>query len=183
MVHIFSPKPPNRRVRFVAAPVLVLALAVLGGCASVPPPDGQLNQAQAQLQVARDAGAADYAPMDLGFARDKFQQAQNAMASRKYDVAAELADESRADAEVATAKARLGAARAQINAKSDENGRLRSQLSEAQAEAQQQAAQSLTPPPSNTQESEMVLPSPATDAPAGSATTPTPPSDNSGGQP
>ncbi len=76
-----------------------------------------MNMAQTQLQMARDAGAADYAPVDLGFAQDKFQQAQGAMAERKYADAASLAEESRADAELAQAKARLGAARAQIQSK------------------------------------------------------------------
>jgi hypothetical protein len=182
MVHIFSPKPPNKRLRFVSAPLLVLALAMLHGCASVPPPDGQLNQAQAQVRAARDAGAADYAPVDLGFAQDKFQQAQNAMSSRKYELASELADEARADAEVASAKARLGAARAKISAKSQENDQLRSQLAQATAESQQQAQQSMTPAPSNVEETEMTLPAPtdATSAPApAEGTQPL----NSGGQP
>ena len=106
----------------VATAALVLALA---GCATVPPPDNSMNQAQAQLQAARDADAADYAPVDLGFAQDKFQQAQMAMAARKYANAADLAEESRADAELARAKARLAAARSQIQSKVQENTRLR----------------------------------------------------------
>ncbi|MFC5742875.1 DUF4398 domain-containing protein [Dyella tabacisoli] len=87
-----------------------------------------MNQAQMQLRAARDAGAADYAPVDLGLAQNRFQQAQAAMASRKYEDAANLADEARADAELARAKARLGAARAQIQAKTEDNNRLREQL-------------------------------------------------------
>ena len=112
---------------------LILAL-LLAACASVPPPNDSMNMAQTQLQMARDAGAADYAPVDLGFAQDKFQQAQSAMAERQYADAASLAEESRADAELAQAKARLGAARAQIQSKVQENSRLRAQ-GEAAAEA------------------------------------------------
>ncbi len=116
---------PGRRLRALGA-VLALSLALtLAGCASVPPPNDSMNLAQAKLQAARDAGAADYAPVDLGFAQDKFQQAQTAMAERKYADAANLAEESRADAELASAKARLGAARAQIQRKVQENTRLR----------------------------------------------------------
>lgn len=126
MVHIFfQPARASRRL-FAMATALGVAL-IIGGCASVPPPDNAMNLAQNQLQAARDADAADYAPVDLGFAQDKFQQAQNAMAQRKYADAANLADESRADAELARAKARLGAARAQIQAKVQENARLRQQ--------------------------------------------------------
>ena len=66
-------------------------------------------------------------PVDLGFAQNKFQQAQAAMASGNYADAANLAEESRADAELAQAKARLGAARAQIQNKVQENSRLRAQ--------------------------------------------------------
>lgn len=182
MVHIFSPKSLNRRLRFVSAPLLVLTLAMLHGCASVPPPDGQLNQAQSRVRAARDAGAADYAPVDLGFAQDKFQQAQTAMAARKYEVAAELADEAGADADVASAKARLGAARAKISAKSDENARLRSQLAQATAESQQQAQQSMTPAPSNVEETEMTLPAPTDATGAPPPNEGTQPLNNNGGQ-
>jgi len=135
MVHIFSPLTGRSRRFRTAVSTLALAtvMATLAGCASVPPPDGSMNLAQSQLQAARDAGAADYAPVDLGFAQNKFQQAQSAMASRKYDVAGELADEARADAELARAKARLAAARAQIQQKSDDNEHLRQQIEQAHA--------------------------------------------------
>lgn len=134
-MYIFSPLAGSpRRIRTAMA-ILVLALA-LTGCATVPPPNDSMNLAQTQLQMARDAGAADYAPVDLGFAQDKFQLAQTAMAERKYADAASLAEESRADAELAQAKARLGAARAQIQRKVQENTRLRQQGEQAAAAAQ-----------------------------------------------
>ncbi len=145
-MHIFSPKPGfSGRARHAAAAVtLTLALA---GCASVPPPNGSMTMAQNQLQAARDAGAADYAPVDLGFAQDKFQQAQSSMAQRDYADAATLADESRADAELAGAKARLGAARAQIEAKMQENTQLRRQADQAAvaADHEQQSAPMTAP--------------------------------------
>ncbi|KRE84574.1 hypothetical protein ASG75_11775 [Rhodanobacter sp. Soil772] len=138
-MYIFSPPAGSpRRIRTAMA-VLVLTLA-LAGCASVPPPNDSMNQAQNRLQMARDAGAADYAPVDLGFAQDKFQLAQAAMAERKYADAANLAEESRADAELAQAKARLGAARAQIQSKVQENTRLRQQGEQAAGAGQTQDA-------------------------------------------
>ncbi|TBR40377.1 MULTISPECIES: DUF4398 domain-containing protein [Dyella] len=143
MVHIFFPSNGRSQGARKAVSTLVLALVLgsLGGCASVPPPDTAMNQAQTQLQAARDAGAADYAPVDLGFAQNKFQQAQSAMASRDYDVAASLAEEAQADAELARAKARLGAARAQIQAKTDANNQLREQIEETLNQQEQQAQQ------------------------------------------
>ncbi|WP_426700863.1 DUF4398 domain-containing protein [Rhodanobacter sp. Col0626] len=136
-MHIFSPlAEPLGRAR-TAATFLALAMTLaLTGCATVPPPNDSMNMAQTQLQEAREAGAGDYAPVDLGFAQDKFQQAQSAMASRKYVVAADLAEESRADAELARAKARLGAARAQIQSKLQENTSLRSQGEQTEAAGQ-----------------------------------------------
>ena len=56
-MYIFSPPAGSpRRIRTAMA-ILVLALT-LAGCASVPPPNDSMNQAQNQLQMARDAGAA-----------------------------------------------------------------------------------------------------------------------------
>ncbi|MFC4764041.1 DUF4398 domain-containing protein [Dyella koreensis] len=166
MVHIFFPSEgrPHGVRRAVSTLILAVVLATLGGCASVPPPDGAMNQAQTQLRAARDAGAADYAPVDLDFAQNKFQQAQAAMASRKYEDAAALAEEAQADAELARAKARLGAARAQIQNKSQANRDLREQIDQALAshEAQQQQQQ---------QQSQDGLPAqqPTTDMPAPSS--------------
>jgi hypothetical protein len=128
MVHIFSPLAGH--ARSIGGPVtglILLAALLLTGCASVPPPDSAMNAAQGQLQAARDAQAADYAPVDLGFAQDKFQQAQAAMAQRDYEDAGKLAEEARADAELARAKARLASARAQMQSKLAENNALRAE--------------------------------------------------------
>jgi uncharacterized protein DUF4398 len=146
-MHIFSPLAGSVGRIGKATAFLALTLA-LAGCATVPPPDGSMNFAQTQLQMARDAGAADYAPVDLGFAQDKFQQAQAAMAARKYADAANLAEESQADAELARAKARLGAARAQIQSKVQENTRLRAQGEQAAANDAPPAPAATAAPPS-----------------------------------
>jgi hypothetical protein len=106
MAHIFFPLTTSRG-RICTASMAVIVLLALAGCATMPPPNDAMNLAQARLQAARDADASDYAPVDLGFAQDKFQQAQAAMAERKYADAANLAEESRADAELARAKAQL----------------------------------------------------------------------------
>jgi|GEM_PF-262695 len=187
MVHIFSPFAVRKRRIPAVAPALVLAVSLsLGGCASVPPPDNLMNQAQAQLQSARDAGAPDYDPVDFGFAQDKFQQAQQAMANRKYAQAADLADESRADATLARTKAQLAAARAQIQSKMDANSRLRAQNAEAQSENdqhyQQQKAQlaaqmaaAQQPADGQNDGENGGNPAPSSSAPAPAASSPLPP--------
>ena len=147
MVHI-SPSPAGRPARShkVARGLAFAGLLVLAGCASVPPPNEAMNLAQSQLQAARDAGAADYDPVDLGFAQDKFQQAQGAMAARKYAQANDLAAESRADAELARVKANLGAARAKIQSKMNANAELREQGAQAAAAAAAEFAKPLPTP-------------------------------------
>lgn len=158
MVHIFC--PPAGFSSRIRTPLMALLLtAGLAGCASVPPPDDSMNRAQSQLHAARDAGAADYAPVDLGFAQDKFQQAQGAMMARKYADASALADESRADAELAQAKARLGAARAQIQSKVQQNDQLRE-------EGQQAASQPDPGTPADSGSSGLPPATPSQDMPA-----------------
>jgi hypothetical protein len=195
MVHIFCRSSATGR-RWLARAALGCTLAgalALAGCASVPPPDASMNLAQNQLQLARDAGAADYAPVDLGFAQDKFQAAQTAMAERKYADAAALSQESRADAELATAKARLGAARARIDRQIHENDRLRARGEAAEQAFRQQIAAPSSPPspaPGTLPTEDMPAPASSTlstpPAGAGFQTIPAnsmPTSDGQGGQP
>lgn len=168
-MYFFSPPVAPARRPSAALAVLALALAV-AGCATAPPPNDSMNLAQYQLQAARDAGAADYAPVDLGFAQDKFQQAQAAMAERKFAEAADLAEESSADAELARVKARLGAARAEMQGKLQENTRLRSEGEQLSAQQQQmeQTAPTATDPSA---------PPPVGDMPAPSASVLSAPAD------
>jgi hypothetical protein len=147
MVHISSLSTRRRAGLNAPARIGLLAgLLLLAGCASVPPPNEAMNLAQAQLQAAHDAGAADYDPVDLGFAQDKFQQAQAAMSARKYAQAADLAAESRADANLARVKADLGAARAQIQSKMDANAELREKGAQAAAAAAAEFAKPMPTP-------------------------------------
>lgn len=150
MVHTSFSSVPKVRVSGLlhtlsAAGALALALT-LGGCASAPPPNQAMNLAQSQLQSARDAGAADYDPVDYGFAQDKFQQAQAAMAARKYAKAADLASESQVDAQLAQTKANLGTARTKIQSKLDANAALREQGAQAAAAAAAEFAKPLAMP-------------------------------------
>lgn len=138
------------------------ALAVLvAGCASVPPPTGAMARAQNQLQAAQEAKAADYDPVDLDFAKARFQQAQVAMDARKYAQAADLAEESLADGRLAQTKAQVGALREQIRSKTEENARLRARLLDNPAPPSAAPAER----PSTTELPEQVLPAPASSEP------------------
>lgn len=104
------------------------ALALLAACASVPPPVNLMQRAQQQLEAAQKAQAANYAPVDFGFARKRYQAAQAAMAAKKYDVATDMANESLADGRLAQTRAELAAVRKHIQAQQAENARLQRQL-------------------------------------------------------
>jgi hypothetical protein len=107
---------------------LAAFLLALGGCASTPPPTDRLGRAQAALSAAVDAGAKTWAPLELGFAQDRLDQANAAVAARKNDLAADLADESLANSDLARVKSELGKLREENKKAGDENARLRAQL-------------------------------------------------------
>lgn len=109
--------------------ISVLAMALLlASCASVPPPHGQMQRADQQLNAARNADADDYAPVDLQLAKQRYQEAQGAMNEEDYARARDLARESYADGRLAQTRAQLAATRKQIKSGKAENARLRKQL-------------------------------------------------------
>jgi hypothetical protein len=121
-----------------------------------------MARAQNQLQAAQEAQAADYDPVDLDFAKARFQQAQAAMDARKYAQAADLAEESLADGRLAQARSQVAALREQIRSKTEENARLRTRLLDNPATPQPSAA---PPAPGSTELPEQVLPAPAASTP------------------
>lgn len=114
---------------------LAAALLALAGCATVPPPVDALAGAESAIRMARDAGAEDHAPLELRFARDRLEEAQDAMVQRQHARAGDLAEEAQADAELARAKAELAAQRQRNDAQRDDNERLRQSLLEPDAAA------------------------------------------------
>ena len=95
---------------------LFLALALTGSlavtaCASAPvPPNEALQAAELAIVNAERARVADYASPELGQARDKLAAARAAVEAEKMVLALRLAEQSRAEAELATAKAEVAKA-------------------------------------------------------------------------
>lgn len=118
---------PSAHFRILA----IFALLWLGACASLPPPVGSMSQAESLLQAAERADAQTYAPLELGFARDKLDKARLAMLEEDYEMAAALAEESQVNSELARVKAELGSLREQIKAATDENELQRARLLDA----------------------------------------------------
>lgn len=84
---------------------------VLAGCASTPKaPTEALQAAELAIANAEQARVADYASPELGEARNKLTEARVAVAEKEMVRAARLAEQSRADAELASAKAQAAKA-------------------------------------------------------------------------
>lgn len=81
-----------------------LATIILTGCASTPPPTAQLQAAQQAIASAERIEAGQFAAVDLASARTKLASADQAVVAKDMIVAARLADESRAEAELASAR-------------------------------------------------------------------------------
>jgi hypothetical protein len=91
-------------------------LAALGACASTPPaPESALDAAKVAITNAEKADANRYAGAELGEAREKLAQAGGAVQQEQMILAEQLAQQSRVQAELASA--RTGAAKAaEVNA-------------------------------------------------------------------
>lgn len=110
----FLPKSARarRRLRF-AAPALLLAL---GACASTPPlPAANLQAAQQSIASAERAEAGTHAAAELASARAKLTAAHRAVDMKEMLAAGRLADEARAEADLATARTGVAKAKA-VNA-------------------------------------------------------------------
>lgn len=84
---------------------------VLAGCASTPKaPDQALQAAELAIANAEQERVADYASPELGEARDKLTAARVAVVEKEMVRAARLAEQARADAELASAKAQAAKA-------------------------------------------------------------------------
>jgi hypothetical protein len=81
------------------------SLALLGACASTPPPIEQLAVGKAAVEKASGPAAAE-APVELAAARDKINRANIAYANKDYTSARQLAEQAEADATLAEAQAR-----------------------------------------------------------------------------
>ena len=92
----------RRRLRF-ALPALLLFAAV--AIAKTPPPTTNLQAAQQAIANAERVDAASLAAVELGDARSKLSAAEKAVADKQMVVGAQFADEARADAELAAARA------------------------------------------------------------------------------
>lgn len=120
--------------KLIGMSMSALAALALVACASTPPPTDQLARAESAIKRAEEARVADYASPELKAARDKLASARDAVTRDEMELAARLAEQSRVDAEVATAKAEAAKAQANID-----------ELQKANAVIQQESQRNSTP--------------------------------------
>lgn len=106
-----------RAARIVVASVVVPLVAASVGCSSVKRPTAELAAADTALAKADEAQAAAQSPLPLKNARDKIGAARQVVddddkdKDARHTNARRLAEEARADADLAEAQARAKAAR------------------------------------------------------------------------
>ncbi|MFH1217504.1 MAG: DUF4398 domain-containing protein [Pseudomonadota bacterium] len=87
--------------------LLVSASLGLAACGTkYPPPDSQMNMATSEIGQAESIGAYESAPLELKSARDKLEQAKQAVQREDNLAAKRLAEQAIVDANLAQAKAR-----------------------------------------------------------------------------
>lgn len=102
----------RRRLRIVVPAILLVTAA----CASTPPiPAVSLQAAQQSIANAEQVEAGSHAAAELSEARAKLSAAQRAVDEKEMLAAGRLADEARAEAELAVAKTSAAKANA-VNA-------------------------------------------------------------------
>jgi len=89
-----------------ATAVIAAILAGLAACASTPIPNEKIAVAKVAVQRAEQAGAPEFAPVELATARDKLARAEKAAVDREAQPANIYAEQANVDAELAEATAR-----------------------------------------------------------------------------
>lgn len=90
---------PRLRVAVAFAGVLML-----GACVSTPPPTAGLQAAQRAISNAEGAEAGRYAAAELAESHTELASADRAVGDQRMILAARFADESRVEAELASAR-------------------------------------------------------------------------------
>lgn len=106
-----------------------LSLIAAAGCSSLETPaTTNVAVTNAAVESAVAAGGSQFAPVEMNAARSKLALAREAFARKDYSLAINLADQARADAKLAQAKAQASKARAAANLLEDDIQILRNEI-------------------------------------------------------
>ncbi|MEE4638413.1 MAG: DUF4398 domain-containing protein [Wenzhouxiangella sp.] len=116
----------NRRL-----PTALALLMLLAACATTPPDPRLLDNAEQAIEIALQAGAEEYAPLELRFARERLEAARFQLDNNQAAAAGRLADEAEIEAQLALARTRAAQARAELAQRQRELESLQADLIEA----------------------------------------------------
>jgi ABC-type uncharacterized transport system auxiliary subunit len=100
-MNAISSKRPGSRLRVATG---LAGLLMITACASTPAPTAQLQAAQQAIASAERADASRHAAVELAAAQARLASANTAVQAEEMEAAARLADESRVEADLATAR-------------------------------------------------------------------------------
>ena len=105
--------------------VILSIVLLLTACAAPQPPPGSFDDATGAIDAAVRAGAEQHSPVELRFAREKLEEARQAMDDREYDKAMYLVEQSEINSELAIEKSKAAIVRGQVTELARENEILR----------------------------------------------------------
>ena len=119
----------TRTPRRLLALLCGVSATLMVGCASLKTPATvDVAVSKAAVDNAAGAGGAQFAPLEMNTAREKLALANQALASRDYQRARDLANQAQADAKLAQAKANSAKAQQAADALQDDIRVLRNEL-------------------------------------------------------
>lgn len=92
-------------LRYAATGIAALGVCLATGCVATDTVSSRFPTIEANIDAAKTAGAAEYAPTPLTLAEAKLAAAKSAVSTGEMAFAAKLADEAMADADYARVKA------------------------------------------------------------------------------
>lgn len=119
--------PMMNMTRLLAGTAL---LALVAACATTPPDPSMLDNARDAIAQAEGANAGEYAPIELRYARERLQQAGQALENDRPDDARRLAEQAEIEAQLALARTRAALARAELQRKQEQLEQVRADLVE-----------------------------------------------------
>ena len=104
---------------------LISLTLLLTACATPKPAPQSFDVAQGSIDTAVEAGAEEYAPVEIRFAREKLAEARVGMDRKSYEKAIYLVEQSEINSELALQKTRAAILRARVTELQRENEILR----------------------------------------------------------
>lgn len=114
------------RISTLAGSALLLA-----ACATTPPDPRLLDNARTAIDHAREAGASEYAPLELRFAEERLRTAEFEVERSNAGAARRLADEAEIEAQLALARTHAALTRAELAQRQRDLEGLRADLVDA----------------------------------------------------